>query len=91
MTSIILLKPHVWEKSGSRVKCRNALNKSVCRIFKLQYLKNYWRYKVGFLHAGTYLLKIQIDDVVLGGRGQAYPCMLREAIKTLRSQKLKEI
>ena len=24
-----------------------------------------------FLHAGTFLLKLQIDDVILGGRGQA--------------------
>ena len=61
---MILLKPHVLEKSGSQVKCKNALGQSDCRIFKLQYLKNYWRYKVYFLHAGTYVLKLQIDDVI---------------------------
>ena len=28
MTFMILLKPHVWEKSGSEVKCKNALGQS---------------------------------------------------------------
>ena len=28
---------------------------------------------VDFLHAVTYLLKLQIDDIILGGRGQACP------------------
>ena len=40
-------------------------------------------YKVDFLHAGTYLLTLQIDDKILDERGQP--------IKTLKSQKLKEI
>ena len=35
-----------------------------------------------FFHAGTYLLKLQIDSVFLGGRGQAWPGMPKEAIKT---------
>ena len=35
MTFMILLKSHVWKKSGSRVKCKNALGLSDCRIFKL--------------------------------------------------------
>ena len=35
MNLIILLKRHVWEKSGSQVKCKNALGQSECRIFKL--------------------------------------------------------
>ena len=35
-----------------------------------------------FLHAGTYLLKLQIDDLILGGRVQVYPGMPKEAIKT---------
>ena len=65
MNFMILLKPHVWEKSGSWFKYKNALGQSDCRIFKLKYLKNYWRYKVDFLHAGTYLLTLQIDNVVL--------------------------
>ena len=78
------------EKSGSRVKCRNALGQSDCRMFKLEYLKNYCRYKAYFVHAVKYLLNLQIDDVILGGRSQACPWMPKQAIKTLRSQKNKE-
>ena len=44
--------------------------------------KNNWCYKVYFLHAGTHLLKLQIDVVVLGGCGQACPGMPIEAIET---------
>ena len=43
------------------------------------------------LYAGTYLLKLQIDDVILGGHSQACPGMAKEAIKTLIFQKLKEV
>ena len=43
------------------------------------------------MHAGTYLLKPQIDVVISGGYGQACPGMPKEAIETLRSQKLKEV
>ena len=78
--------------------------------------QNYRRYKVDFLHAGTNLLKLQIDEVILYEWGQAYPGMPKEAfnsfmaevviiqkpvqydnglrherVKTLRSQKLKEL
>ena len=35
-----------------------------------------------FLNAGTYLLKLQIDDVILGGCGQACPGIPEETIKT---------
>ena len=45
------------------------------------------KYKVDFLHAGTYLLKLQINDVILYEWGQACPGMPKEAIKTLRFQK----
>ena len=31
---MILLKPHVSEKSGSRIEYKNALGQSDCRIFK---------------------------------------------------------
>ena len=31
---MILLEPHVWEKSGSRVKYKNALGQSDFGIFK---------------------------------------------------------
>ena len=74
-----------------RVKCKNALSQSDCRIFKLEYLKNYWRYKVYFLHVGTYLLKLQIDDVILDGHVQACLAIPKGAIKMLRSQKLNDI
>ena len=35
-----------------------------------------------FWHAGTYLLKLQINDVILGGCGQACPDIPKETIKT---------
>ena len=47
--------------------------------------------KLIFLHGGTYLLKLQIDDVILVERSQASPSMPKETIKTLRSQKLREV
>ena len=47
--------------------------------------------KLIFLYAGTYLLKLQIDDVILQEWGQASLGMPKEAIKTLRCQKLKEL
>ena len=37
--------------------------------------------KLIFLHAFTYMLKLQIDDMILGGRGQACPGMPKKAIK----------
>ena len=41
-----------------------------------------WSYKVDFFQAGTYLLKLQIDDVILGGRGQSCLGLPKKAIKT---------
>ena len=46
--------------------------------FKTLYLKNLWRYKVEFVHTISYLLKLQIDYVILDGHGQAYPGMPKE-------------
>ena len=43
------------------------------------------------MHAGAYLLKPQIGELILGGHGQTSPDMPKEAIKTLRSEKLKEV
>ena len=66
MVFTILLKQHVWEKSGSQGECRNALGQSdgflnsKTNISKINISKNYWRYKVDFLHAGTYLVTLQI-------------------------------
>ena len=76
------VKTACHEKSGSPVKCKNALVQSDCWIFNIWYLGNYWKYKVYFLHAVTYLLKLQIDDII---------SIYKEVIKTLRSQKLKEV
>ena len=61
MTFMILLKPYVWEKSGSRVKRKNALSQSDCRILELQTVGVT---KMIFLHTGVYLLKLQIDDMI---------------------------
>ena len=59
--------------------------------FQTLYLENYWKYKYDILHAGACLLKIKIDDVILNEWGQACPDMLKETIKSLISQKLKEL
>ena len=37
------------------------------------------------MHAGTYLLKLEIDDVIFHEWGQAYPDMLKEARAMYRS------
>ena len=34
-TFMILPKPHIWQKSGSRIKCKNALSQSDCKAFKV--------------------------------------------------------
>ena len=41
------------------------------------------------MHAGTYLLKLQIDDVILGRNGQAFSGTSKETIKTLKVQSCK--
>ena len=49
-------------------------------------------YNIDFLHAGTYLLiKLQIDDRIFGGCGQACLDMPKEVVKVVRSQKLKKV
>ena len=50
----------------------------IAGFLNFYYLKNYWKWKVDFLYAGTYLLKVQMDKVVLGGCGQACPGMLKK-------------
>ena len=82
MTFMILLKPYVWQKFGSQVKCKNALGQSDCRIFKHNISKAIEDIHLIFLYAGTHLLKLQTDDVILGGCSQACPAMPKEAIKT---------
>ena len=51
------------------------------QVFKIWFPKNYWSYKVDFLHAVTYLLKLQIDDMILGERGQGCPGMPKRLLK----------
>ena len=68
----ILRKPHVWEKSGSRVMLKNALGQSDCRIFKLEYLLNYMRYELDFLCVGRYSLLLKIDPAVIAWQVQAW-------------------
>ena len=48
-------------------------------------------YTVDFLYAGTYLLKLQINNVILGGHDQLCPFMPKEGIKALKSQKLRKV
>ena len=48
--------------------------------------QNYRRYKVDFLHAGTNLLKLQIDEVILYEWGQAYPGMPKEAFNSFMAE-----
>ena len=47
--------------------------------------------KFDFLHEGAYLLKLQIDDVILHEWVQVCPGMPKESIKTLRSRKVMEV
>ena len=47
--------------------------------------------KLIFFDAGAYLLKLQIDDVILREGGEGGSDMSKEAFKTVRSQKLNEI
>ena len=35
ITFMILPKLHIWQKSGSRVKCKNTLSQSDCKAFKV--------------------------------------------------------
>ena len=65
MTFMILLKPHVWEKSGSRLNAKLLSANQIAGFLSFNISKKYWRYKGYILHAATYLLKLQIDDVIL--------------------------
>ena len=58
--------------------------------FKTLILQKLWRYKVDFVHATSYLLKLQIDYVILDWHDQTCPGMPKEAFETYISQKLLE-
>ena len=47
---------------------------NTCNFYPV-YLKNYSSYKMDFMHVCTYLLKLQIYDVILGGHVQSCPSM----------------
>ena len=47
-------------------------------------------YKVDFVHATSYLLKLQFDHLIFDGHRQACPDMPEEAFETYISQKLLE-
>ena len=63
----------------------SGMPKEAIKTFRSQKKK---RYKVDFVHAASYLLKLKIDYGILGGCGQICPVMPKESFKTLISQKL---
>ena len=63
----------------------------IAEFLKLDIAKTIGCMKLIFLHAGTYLLKLQIDDVILNGWGQVSPGMPKKAFETLISQKQREV
>ena len=48
------------------------------------YLKNKWGYKADLMHATSYLLKLQIDHVILDLHSQAYMKHMYAYIKSLK-------
>ena len=62
---------------GSGQVCLEA--KEAIKALKSQKLK---RYGIDFAHAASYLLKLEIDYISLGGCGQACPGMPKEDSKT---------
>ena len=64
---MILQKQDVWEKYGSQVICKKALDQPDGRIFKYLLSQNYRRYKTAFLHAGTYPVKPQMYQFLSWG------------------------
>ena len=61
---MILLKLHVWGKSGSQFIGQ------IAGFFKLSYLKSYLRYNVHFLHVVIYPRKLYLNHVIFAGFGQ---------------------
>ena len=95
MTFKILLQPHVWENLVLELIKLNAkmlLANQIARFLKFNISKTVGSIKlIFFLHAGTYLLQLQIDDVILNGWGQVGPGMPKKAFETLISQNLREV
>ena len=55
------------------------------------YLKNKWRYKVDLVLATSYLLKLQIDHVILDGHSQAYMKLIYSIYKISKTGGVKKI
>ena len=94
MTFKILLQPHVWENLVLELIKLNAkmlLANQIAGFLNFNISKNVGSIKLIFLHASTYLLKLQIDDVILNGWGQVSPGMPKKALETLISQKQREV
>ena len=66
MSLMILLKPHVWEKSDTRVNAKMLSANQIARFLNFNTSKTIRGIKLILLHAGTYLLKLQIGDAILG-------------------------
>ena len=82
VTFMILLKLHVWEKSDSQVNAKMLSANQIAGFLNFNVSKTVGGIKLIFLHTGTYQLKLQIYPAILGGHGQAYPGMPKEAIRT---------
>ena len=58
MTFMIVLKQHVWEKSGSRVNAKMLLANQISGFLNLKISKTIGGIKWVFLHAALYLIKV---------------------------------
>ena len=79
------------------VKTKNLILELNAKVFSTNHIagllnfNTYGRNNDNFFYAGTYLLKLEFDDKILNGCDQACPGIPKEAIGTLKSQKLKEV
>ena len=58
MTFMIVLKQHVWEKSGSQVNAKMLLASQISGFLNLKISKTIGGIKWVFLHAALYLIKV---------------------------------
>ena len=77
------------------VKTKNLILELNAKVFSTNHIagllkfNTYWKNNDNFLHAGTCLLKLEFHEKILNGRDQACPGIPKEAIETLKSEKLK--
>ena len=88
MTFMIVLKQHVWEKSGSRVNAKMLLANQISGFLNLKISKTIGGIKWVFLHAALYLIKVISWSYKFRW---VWSGMTKEAFKTLISQKLIEV